>query len=328
MDVAAANHRRNHERRAVSDTPQLETSGPASVALDGLLDRSRTILVLGKGGVGKTTVAKALVDALAARGLGARRLELGLGAGASTGPGVTFIDPDQAFERAAEPIFGSRALVRAAFGHSAVKELLTVVPGLREYALLVVALGLADASGRRRANERNDDRVVVDMPATGHGLAWLSAARRLAAVAGRGRAHQQAIGLDQALRSRADTGLVLVTQCEPLILSETDELRSSLRATLERDPDLLVVNRVPRPLASTVELEALSELSDATQDLHTFTALERLRQWCAGRERARELCDSLGPACAKIWLEDTRSDPGPRAWPSSHPEQSPTKEAA
>lgn len=176
-------------------------------------------------------------------------------------------------------------------------ELLTVIPGLREYALLVVALGLADRSPPR-------DRVVIDMPATGHGLTWLSAARRLAVVAGSGRAHAQALALDRALRSRAETGLVLVTQCEPLILQETDELRASLRMTLDRDADLLVVNRVPPSLASHDEVEALAVLSSQAADPGRRAELQRLRLWCAVRDRTRELARTLLREGAAVWIQD------------------------
>jgi hypothetical protein len=274
-----------------------EVEAPRNPLFSANLGESRALLVLGKGGVGKTTIARALNDGLRERGFSARRLELGLGASIAPDPGAIVLDPHEAFERAAEPIFGSRLLVRAAFGHSAIQELLTVIPGLREYALLVAALGLG---GPRNARER----TVIDMPATGHGLSWLTAGRRLAAVAGRGRAADQALALESALRARREVGLVVVTQSEPVILSETRELTDALLHALGRGPDLLVINRVPPPLATPSELRALAETARTTSDPTEREALEELLAWCTARERTRQASNSLRTGGERLSLED------------------------
>ncbi len=274
-----------------------EAETPRNGVFSATLLESRALLVLGKGGVGKTTIARALAEGLRERGFSARRLELGFGASIAPEPGAIVLDPHEAFERAAEPIFGSRLLVRAAFGHSAIQELLTVIPGLREYALLVAALGLGASRNPR-------ERTVIDMPATGHGLSWLTAGRRLAAVAGRGRAADQALALESALRARREVGLVVVTQSEPVILSETRELTDSLHHALGRVPDLLVINRVPPKLATPSELRALAETVRTTSDPAERKALEELLAWCSAREKTRQASNALHTRGERLLLED------------------------
>ncbi len=199
-------------------------------------------LVLGKGGVGKTTVARGLAALAQARGARGLVIEPGLGAGlssptgspAGTDDGVhcVRIDEQRALLEAAGDIFGSPRLAQAVMSQFAVRRLAAVVPGLREVALLLAAMG-----------HTTDARVVVDMPATGHGLAWLATVRLLRALAPTGRARALVEELAARLADPAWTQLVVVTLAEPLVAGETAELC----AALPRRPDLIVVNAVHRP---------------------------------------------------------------------------------
>lgn len=242
-------------------------------------------LVVGKGGVGRTTVARALAFAAVQQGERAICVELaGDAGGGSAPPGSLVLDPADAVEAAATPVFGSRRIARALLGNFAIQRLFDVVPAIHEYALLVAALELT----------RTYARVVVDLPATGHGVAWLGIAGRLARLVPSGVSHDQAARLDAALRAPVTTALVVVTLPEPIVLAETRVLRSALRAELGRDADLLVVNRVPDvPVGALQGARALGD-----------PAAAQLAAWLGAREQVRTEAGAAAEGIAAVWLAD------------------------
>jgi hypothetical protein len=230
----------------------------------------RLTLVIGKGGVGKTTVARGLAEQ-AGRG-GARSLLVGYEAPPpSAGTPVSFdvevAEADGALASVAAEILGSRRLAEALLSHFAIRRLAAIVPGLREVALLVLALRHTDA-GRH---------VVLDLPATGHGLAWLETVRLLRALEPEGRARTLIDRLDAALADPAFTRLVVVTLGERLVMAETLELCRAL----PRRADLVVVNGVHRPRAVSAD-----ELAGLATTPGLVAAVASLRSWAAPSEVA------------------------------------------
>ncbi len=230
-------------------------------------------LVIGKGGVGKTTVARGLAE-LAALG-GGRPLVIGYEHPRVVGAEAVHFDAeiadgDAALRLVAAVILGSKRIAGALLSHFAIRRLAAIVPGLREVALLVLALQHTDA-GRH---------VVIDMPATGHGLAWLDTVRLLHALEPTGRARQLIDRLDARLADRSFTKLVVVTLGERLVMAETLELCRAL----PRRPDLVVVNGVHRPPALPDDVLA----GIATTPL-LAAAVASLRTWGTATEPAPDL---------------------------------------
>jgi anion-transporting ArsA/GET3 family ATPase len=127
---------------------------------------------MGKGGVGRTTIAAALAVLNAERYGAAVLVEFGDGAsgrralgGAHPEVEHVVIRPDEALRRGATPLFHSATLARLALGNFAMRPLVRAAPAVRELAML--------ESVRQVCAERPRVRVVVDMPATGHSVAWL-----------------------------------------------------------------------------------------------------------------------------------------------------------
>ena len=220
-------------------------------------------LVIGKGGVGKTTVARGLAE-LGARG-GARSLVIGYEPPDRRADGkvsfdVEAADGDAALRSVAGELLGSARVAGALLSHFAIRRLAAIVPGLREVALLVLSLRYAE-DGRH---------VVVDMPATGHGLAWLDTVRLLHALEPNGRARVLIDRLEAKLADAAFTKLVVVTLSEPLVMAETLELCRAL----PRSADLVVVNGVHRPARLPDDLlAAIAEVPRLT------AAVASLRTW-------------------------------------------------
>ncbi len=225
-------------------------------------------LVIGKGGVGKTTVARGLAE-LASLG-GDCPLVVSFEPPPDVeGDRVHFdtevADGDAALRSVAAEILGSKRLAGALLSHFAIRRLAAIVPGLREVALLVLALRHIDA-GRH---------VVLDMPATGHGLAWLDTVRLLRALEPTGRARELIDRLDAKLANPAFTKLVVVTLSERLVMAETIELCRAL----PRRADLVVVNCVHRPRAFPDDL-----LASVACTPSLAAALASLRSWAAPTE--------------------------------------------
>jgi hypothetical protein len=204
------------------------------------------VLVMGKGGVGKSTVAAGLA-ALEAQVRGAAVLvEFGTGesgARALTGcPGVehVVVDDAKAVRRASAPLFGSTVLAKLALDNFAMRPLVRAAPGVREIALLEAV--------RRTHARRPDVRVVVDMPSTGHGVAWLRAPRQGRDFLGEGPLFELCDRLARELVAPGRISVLVVTLPERLVIEETLELCASIGEETALEVDRIVVNRVPRAL--------------------------------------------------------------------------------
>ncbi len=205
------------------------------------------VLVLGKGGVGKTTMAAglAVLDA-ETHGMSAL-VEMGDGlsgrralAGARHGVEHIVLQPDECLQRGATPLFGSAILAKVALGNFAMKPLLRAAPAIRELAMLEAV--------RQAAADRPGVRIVVDMPATGHSIAWLRVPKQGRALLGEGPLFEMCERLAQELLAPGRVSLVVVTLPEPLVLEETLELCANVTAETGLPVDRIVVNRVAQPV--------------------------------------------------------------------------------
>lgn len=157
------------------------------------LTRRRLLIVMGKGGTGKSSIAAALGVLAARHGLATVVVELGaepvLPGLLASDPGFALpaaqrepvdvaphlsllrIEPLVALEEYLELRFPVRALSRALLHNAGFQRFLAAAPGWRELITLGKIWHLEEqmAEGRPRY-----DLVVVDAPATGHGLSFLS----------------------------------------------------------------------------------------------------------------------------------------------------------
>lgn len=239
------------------------------------------LLVTGKGGVGKSTVAAGLAHAFARDG--ARTALVQFNHGHQRTPAlhpkveVVSLERESALEAVAQELLGSRLLARLLLQNFAMRRLIGAAPAVHELAILHAVQQL------RRAGF---ERAVVDMPATGHGLAWLRVPAQLAALLRSGPLHALAERVAKGLADPAETGLVVVTLAEPLVLSETLELLAELRRFDATPAVLAVLNRVPRSLLAA---EKLAEATSEAMHPALATALQ-LR-----RERLQQVQRFLGP---------------------------------
>jgi anion-transporting ArsA/GET3 family ATPase len=233
-----------------------------------LLER-RLVIVTGKGGTGKTTVAAAL--ALAAAGAGQRVLvaEMALDeqiprllspeggpagyAGRTVAPGVTAmrIDPFEALSEYLVLQFGVRPLVETVMRNHAFRQLMSASPGWRELITLGKVWHLEQMrlpDGRPRY-----DLIVVDAPATGHGVTFLDVPRVVVSAVRAGPLRHHTERVEALIADPERTLLLPVTLAEELPARETAELVERVRAELSIAVDRIVVNGVaPRPFPPEV----------------------------------------------------------------------------
>jgi hypothetical protein len=147
---------------------------------------------------------------------------------------------------------------------------------LKELAILGRALEIV--KGRVR-DAPEIDLVVLDAPATGHGLSLLAAPQLVAEAIGRGPVAEMTREVSQWVSSPTETGLVVVTLAEEMPVSEALEMIGALEDRFDRIPDLAVVNQLYPALPAQFEpRDALGRLWMSRRTLNDselgrFTAL-------------------------------------------------------
>lgn len=251
----------------------------------------RLSLFMGKGGVGRTTLASAFaVDRAAA---GERVLLVSIADEAAVASRIAHeaagvethgrlqlltVDSRALVDEIVRKVTRMPALADFVIKNPSYESLVDIVPGVREMALFHML-------GRRREDGRVD-RIVVDAPATGHGIHFLEAPEKTAKILA-GPLKARAEELRAMLRDPAVTDVVVVTLAEETPVRETMELAAKLRA--QGFPlDNVVVNRwLPRLFEDQAARAALDKLPDdpwvaamrlmATQRREHEAYLEELR---------------------------------------------------
>jgi anion-transporting ArsA/GET3 family ATPase len=267
----------------------------------GLLERD-LVVVTAKGGVGKTTVAAALALAGARRG---RRVVLAEVGGRSdavrllAGSGVDHlsITPRDAMEeylRTQLPRTVAELLSRSGTFAAFVE----ATPGMNE--LLTVGKVWELAAERRRTPGADPyDLVVLDAPASGHGLALLGAPRTFSQAARVGPIHRQAGIIAATLGDAQLTAVVAVTLPEEMPVNETLELRAALRERMGLDLSLVVANEIVADRFSSAEAKELAALH-APPGSPVAAALWGHARARAQRNQLRRLRAGLDEAPARL----------------------------
>ncbi len=200
----------------------------------------RVTILLGKGGTGRTTIARALA-LNSARSTSTTLLH----AEPSTqipnehvnNLSTRVVDPRSVLDDAVMKLIPLGPLTRTLLDNPAYDSLLEIAPGIKEAAVLNFLYGFLD---------RQADQIFLDGPATGHGLHFLEAPSKLSRVV-TGKVQARLDRIDEMLKDPARTQVVLVALPEELPTQETMELAEKLD---EQGFPIAgtVINRMPPPV--------------------------------------------------------------------------------
>jgi anion-transporting ArsA/GET3 family ATPase len=201
----------------------------------------RLVLVLGKGGVGRSTVAAALASANAARGkktllfetnandrfgsyfdkpsVGTELVELA--------PNLSAVNttPAAALAEYGLMILKFKSVYEMVFENRITKAFLRAIPGLDEYSILGKAWFHTTETSRGKLAW---DTVVFDLPASGHAMAMLRIPWVITETVPDGPLTRDARTIAALLRDPARTCAIIVTLAEEMPVNESVELEAKL----------------------------------------------------------------------------------------------------
>jgi anion-transporting ArsA/GET3 family ATPase len=272
---------------------------------------SRQLLVVtGKGGVGKTAVSAVLGRAFAERGKRVLVVEVDprenlhqmLGVPPTGGEilpagerlWVQNLKPRQVLdavvrERLTIDFLANRVLASPVYHHFA-----DGAPGLTEMAILGHALRLV------RGIEKSApklDLVILDAPATGHGVRLLASPLLVADVIRQGPFADMASELAVMISDPMRCGIVAVTQAEEMPVQEVLEMREALRVQVKKDPEALIVNGLypEAPVQTDQEEDALVSLWRRRRELNEREMARLRASWSGPCFELPQLAMDRGP---------------------------------
>lgn len=273
----------------------------------GLFDQ-RLLVVSGKGGVGKSTVAAALALEGVKRGKrtlvcevnAEERVSVLLGH-SPVGPEVTPLErnlwaanvrPQNALKEYAILRIHSERVYRLVFENRFVRYFLRFIPSLQE----LVMLGKITYHLQERLPDGSPrfDLIVVDAPATGHAISFLSVPQVLLDTVPPGPLSDEAKVMRDLLVNPAITRAVLVSLPEEMPVNETVDLYAALSKRVKVQPGAVVLNQDVSRRFTAEELRALEGSPDALQVARAQTARAELS------EEAERRLSSLGVPVYKV----------------------------
>jgi anion-transporting ArsA/GET3 family ATPase len=217
---------------------------------------SRVLIVAGKGGVGKTTVTAALAVAAARTGMSVLIVEVEGKSGLATSLGVaplTYGDVEVAPRVHARTLTPEQALLEYLEGRGlrriskrlvrsgALDVVATAVPGMKDILVL----------GKVKQLERAGvaDLVLIDAPAAGHAITFLTSARGLLDAVRVGPVRSQAEDVMELLADPTRCRVMLVTLPEETPVNELVDTAFALEDRVGISLAPVVVNAFPGDLA-------------------------------------------------------------------------------
>jgi len=267
--------------------------------------QTRLVIVAGKGGVGKTTVAAALARMASRQGLNVLLVEVEGKHGLAAAFGAPPLDYDDRIlnlagvdgqtggvirARALSPdtalleyldSHGLRKISRRLTRSGTVDVVATAAPGIKDIVLLGKVKQLEQQGGA--------DLIILDAPAAGHAVTLLLSAKTLLDTVSTGPIRDQAEEVLAMLTDPARSRLMLVTLPEETPVNEVVETAFSLEDKVGIDLGPVVVNGLYPPLDGLdVDPEAAATEADVGLRPGEAYALKAAAGFRAARERLQQ----------------------------------------
>jgi anion-transporting ArsA/GET3 family ATPase len=286
--------------------------------IDSLLAH-RLIVVLGKGGVGRTSISAALATLAVRRGLRTLIIEADLRGpiassyGKSRGFKQVELEPNLfamtlGGQESLEDYLGKvvpRPVLRVVFASSFYQYFVHAAPALRELTMMGKVFHEIE---RRVAPLKKWDLVVFDAPASGQALSMIRTPFAARETFGDSVVGREARNIAQLLSDRAKCAMVAVTTAESLAMAETLELKRTL-ATLQLEPAAIFFNRVsPAAFAAADIARMLRRGANIPALSHLDTLAEIARAEIKRRSRERRALAILRrqTKCGVIEIEERK----------------------
>jgi anion-transporting ArsA/GET3 family ATPase len=232
---------------------------PNQSKLDSLpLPEQKLLFVLGKGGVGRSTLAAALAAQFASQGENALIVQWSVHDAISPQFGAPSklshqaqrltdrvwtmsFDVDEAMREYFVGHLGLKLLHSLVIENRQVQRLLQAAPGVQELFFLGRLYWLVRLAEKERGWKF--DRVIVDAPAMGHGVSLFKIAPAIAAMGIAGPLATECERVSELLYDQGTVGTVVVTTPEELPIEETIEFLPQITNELKRPPLFVMLNR-------------------------------------------------------------------------------------
>ena len=276
------------------------------------------MIVTGKGGVGRSTVSLALAFAAARSGkrtilcevaaqehlsrvlhrgeVGFHEVEM------EDNLWAISIDPDESMREYVLLQLKVKAMRDLLFRSRIFSYLAAATPGLKELVTIGKIWELALDERKIKSGNRYD-LVIVDAPATGHGIGFLQTPRTFAGIARVGPMHQQAKTLDAFITNPKRTGVAIVALPEEMPVNETSLLERELTEEIGVSVDRIFLNALyPERFApeEVERLRAAAEREDGAVRAACRAAVRESRRAAAQREQLRRLDEMTSAPIATL----------------------------
>jgi arsenite-transporting ATPase len=230
----------------------------------------RVLIVLGKGGVGKSTLSAAIARLAARSGLRALIMECDARAPLAASFGVApslvptqvapnlalmTLDGRAALEEYLRLVVPGRMLLKAVFASRLYQFFVQAAPGLRELMMLGK---IYYEAGRDGGQPPPPHIIVVDAPASGQAMSLLKMPTAARSTFGDSIVGKEAGNISRMIRDRRICAIIQVTTADSLSISETIEIHAQLSA-IHLAPSAVLFNRMP---PSDFDADDISTLTD------------------------------------------------------------------
>src|SRR5580704_11429219 len=229
----------------------------------------RVLIVLGKGGVGKSTVSAAIAKVATTSGDRALVMECDSRAplAATFGVAPSFapihvahnldlmtLDGRAALEEYLRLVVPGALLLKAVFASRIYQFFVQAAPGLRELMMLGKVYYEAEHDSGKETARRT---IIVDAPASGQAMSLLKMPTAARSTFGDSIVGKEASNISKMLRDRRNCAIIQVTTADSLSISETIETHSQL-SSIHLAPAAVIFNRMPPSEFEAADIAALT----------------------------------------------------------------------
>jgi anion-transporting ArsA/GET3 family ATPase len=248
----------------------------------------RVLIVLGKGGVGKSTLSAAIARVATISGDRALIMETDSRAPLAATFGVTpsfaptqvahnldlmTLDGGAALEEYLRLVVPGRMLLKAVFASRIYQFFVQAAPGLRE----LMMLGKVYYEFERDDGKSPTRRVIIVAPASGQAMSLLKMPTAARSTFGDSVVGKEASNISKMLRDRRNCAIIQVTTADSLSISETIETHAQL-SSIHLAPAAVIFNRMPPSEFDASDIAALTNrrgLHIRKKDLEHLAALAK-----------------------------------------------------